>query len=62
MSRLKILTVCLLNKIKKNKINKRLIHAHAHETLQLNFSKAFRLKIKQILYSDREIISLKIFI
>ena len=36
-----------------------MIHAKAHETLHLNISKALRLKIKLILYSDRAKISLK---
>ena len=36
-----------------------MIHAYAHETLRLIFSKAFRRKIKLIVYSDRAKISLQ---
>ena len=39
--------------------NKSVIHAYTHETFHLNFSKAFRRKIKLLLYSDRAKISLQ---
>ena len=39
--------------------NARVIHAYAHETMDLNFSTPSRRKIKLILYSDRAKISLQ---